>query len=496
MARQGTKIVRVAIYNEYWSTLGGGEQSALHIAAALQQEHDVYLLSPQPVHILELEEHCGQSLRDVKVLTVGSDRHSVECASVDFDVFINHSHQSTVRNFARYGVYQVMFPQKIQRHLLRTSNQKDAHAIDTIFGLDLELKGIDCFVSDGEAWFSINPERKLSSLSLLISTISDSRVTVTIIDSSNNSKSSEESFHVAAKMTSCEIDRLPPNCAVIIKSESPTDTKRVPFKLHCLIDQDDVSYSPTEIAKALPSKPESPAEFLQSYQSFVANSVYTKEWTSTYLGVPSTVIYPPVLSIESVSQRVPHVVSIGRFFEGQNVHSKNQLQMAQTFKKLPIELLNKWRLVLIGGTSRDHREYALRVRSETRGYPIDLYFNASRDVLLEQLKVGSIYWHLAGFGRDLDEHPEGAEHFGIAIVEAMGAGLIPLAFNAGGPKEILRNFPELLFNSLDELLEKTVRYMKLNDESMELRQRLIAETKRFSINNYHASWRNLIDGLN
>jgi glycosyltransferase involved in cell wall biosynthesis len=102
---------------------------------------------------------------------------------------------------------------------------------------------------------------------------------------------------------------------------------------------------------------------------------------------------------------------------------------------------------------------------------------------------------LTGYGQDLDAHPESAEHFGIAIVEAMSAGIIPLAFNAGGPREILARCPELLFNSLDELREKTVFYSRTNSETDELRRKLVAESELFNVKHYQSVWKAIINNL-
>ena len=42
---------RVAVYNLYWSTYGGGEQVAGAIAQALADDHEVVLLGPEPIDI-------------------------------------------------------------------------------------------------------------------------------------------------------------------------------------------------------------------------------------------------------------------------------------------------------------------------------------------------------------------------------------------------------------------------------------------------------------
>ena len=52
-----------------------------------------------------------------------------------------------------------------------------------------------------------------------------------------------------------------------------------------------------------------------------------------------------------------------------------------------------------------------------------------------QIRAASIYWHATGFGTSEQMQPSKQEHFGMSIVEAMSAGAVPIAFDAGGPRE-------------------------------------------------------------
>ena len=57
----------------------------------------------------------------------------------------------------------------------------------------------------------------------------------------------------------------------------------------------------------------------------------------------------------------------------------------------------------------------------------------------ELFAESSLFWHATGFGEDTETRPELAEHFGIAPVEAMAAGSVPLVVNKGGPAEIVEH---------------------------------------------------------
>jgi hypothetical protein len=67
----------------------------------------------------------------------------------------------------------------------------------------------------------------------------------------------------------------------------------------------------------------------------------------------------------------------------------------------------------------------------------------------------------------------------------MSAGLIPLVYSQGGPAEILSQFPELIYDSAEELVEKTLKLEKLN--LIQLRDRLIEESKKYNEQNFTRS---------
>ena len=146
-------------------------------------------------------------------------------------------------------------------------------------------------------------------------------------------------------------------------------------------------------------------------------------------------------------------------------HCKQQLKLVHAFKKMIERGLKDWKLVLIGGCDKENRDYALSVRQEASGFPIDVLLNCDIGTLNSYLEKASIYWHATGFGEDLQSHPERAEHFGIAPVEAMSAGAIPVVYSLGGPAEIVQGGENgFVFSSENELIERTFAITKFSDE--------------------------------
>lgn len=99
----------------------------------------------------------------------------------------------------------------------------------------------------------------------------------------------------------------------------------------------------------------------------------------------------------------------------------------------------------------------------------------------------AVYWHGTGLEADLDCQPEEAEHFGITIVEAMSAQCVPLAFNAGGPREfITHGVNGFLYGSREELAEMTCQ---LFAEEFAIQRRAIGRAAgqreaQFSVGNF------------
>jgi glycosyltransferase involved in cell wall biosynthesis len=92
------------------------------------------------------------------------------------------------------------------------------------------------------------------------------------------------------------------------------------------------------------------------------------------------------------------------------------------------------------------------------------------------LATASIYWHGGGFGEDPELHPERFEHFGIAVVEAMAAGAVPVVFSAAGPAEIVRHAIDgFHWKTLGELQAYT--RVLMNDETLRLKMSASAQER-------------------
>ena len=101
--------MKVAVYDRYWSTGGGGEKFAAGVAAALAPEHDVRLLAHDDVDLPWLGERLHLDLSGVGVDVLDDDL-GVARASSGYDLCVNASYLSWDANRARRGMFIVHFP--------------------------------------------------------------------------------------------------------------------------------------------------------------------------------------------------------------------------------------------------------------------------------------------------------------------------------------------------------------------------------------------------
>jgi glycosyltransferase involved in cell wall biosynthesis len=94
----------------------------------------------------------------------------------------------------------------------------------------------------------------------------------------------------------------------------------------------------------------------------------------------------------------------------------------------------------------------MKLLERCAGLPIHFHFDISELEKQRLLARATLYWHATGMGRKEPVDAYAFEHFGISVVEAMGAGCIPLCYAGGGPTEIIEfGRSGWLFDSPSEL---------------------------------------------
>lgn len=194
------------------------------------------------------------------------------------------------------------------------------------------------------------------------------------------------------------------------------------------------------------------------YSQFAADAVHDRLAEARMPPMPVTVLTPAVdLTSEPIRTTKSGIVSTGRFFAGD--HSKRQdLQIAAFRRLVESGMAEGVTLHLVGSSSSRpiHRQFLMRCMDLAEGLDVQFHVDAPLAEVTELYAASSVYWHSSGLGVDPRREPERCEHFGIAPIEAMAHGTIPLVVGNGGPASTVRDGVDgHHYNSVDELVERT-----------------------------------------
>lgn len=229
---------------------------------------------------------------------------------------------------------------------------------------------------------------------------------------------------------------------------------------------------------------------LSSYEAYVVYSDFTREnilkqLSSINLPIKDiNIIAPPVNLYESKNSTcnsLKTIITVGRFFIGG--HTKNQLELIRAFKTL-YELDSSYKLYIVGtlGPRACDRDYLIQCQEESEDMPIEIHLDATKETLESLYANSSIYWHGSGLAIDQNINPEQCEHFGITVIEAMSAGLIPFVVSNGGPSYIVKSeINGFQYVTRTELALGTLELGNMNwNEIDQLRKNAVSTAENFS----------------
>jgi glycosyltransferase involved in cell wall biosynthesis len=475
--------MKAAVFNAHWPTLGGGEQLAAGMAVALGYDHDVELLVPEPFDAAEASERLGVDVTPYPQREILPGARAFLDVTGEYDLLVNSSFTNMTANGAARSVYYVHFPvpypessavRRIIGSAMDPTPYRGCIERQTGFWLD-EFRGEGAWTKSKARMDLVVPRDVSWPLSFCLDArswppgrrphvdvrIADEPVFSGLLDGRRWIRRSVVGRGVA--------DPIPVQIlsdAFVPRLVLGTDDDRELGVIvsHARLGRPFGRLAPRYLHGGVSVLVREGTEFLDSYDVIVANSEYTAECVQRLWSRRATVLSPPVLMRETGAKR-PIILSVGRFFPSVSGHSKKQLELVQAFRLACERGLHGWELHLVGGCKPQERGYVEDVRRAAVGLPVQFHVNAPGDDVAELFATARLFWHAAGLGEDLARHPDRAEHFGITVVEAMSAGAVPLVFAHGGPAAIVHAHAcGLVYSSIEELAEETLRLVRTPDE--------------------------------
>jgi glycosyltransferase involved in cell wall biosynthesis len=216
----------------------------------------------------------------------------------------------------------------------------------------------------------------------------------------------------------------------------------------------------------------------------LTNSRFSASIIERFLSVEAIVLYPPVniekyLTLSKHGDRENIVVTISRIEPMKNLDIITDI--ARKVKEARFVIL---------GSMQSNSYYAhlmRRIRMLNLEGRVKILIDASEELKMEILKKAKIYLH-----------PSKCEHFGIAVVEAMVAGLIPVVHRSGGPWTDIVEFGNygFGFSSLEEAEYIIQSLTHLSEgELRTIRKRVAERVKTFSYESFLKRFNTIIDNL-
>lgn len=425
------------IYDKWYSTLGGGEVVASHLALTLHQlGYQTTIISGFPVSLEKIQTIQGLDLSSINFAQSFNDQLKINLLTSGADIFINCSFWDYSTSLAKKNYYYCFFPSPLK-------NQTFKKILTSL------IQPYERITDHQYLLYELDPQtnyRLKFSIQLPYFTKLILQKYQPILD---NAKiiSSRVYFNHSNNKIYYQYQYQPLTNSITINSLGPISLYRYPFqnKIFSLLRSGTFFNQHKNISK---------------FDKIFATSNFVKYWIKRYWHINATTLYPPVpLLSPGNSPRKNQICSIGRFTKKGN-NKKHEI-MILAFKKLVDNGLLGWELHLAGGLGQEpsSQQYAQSLQQQIGNYPIYLHFSPSRKELEKMLHHSKIYWHAAGFGLNKNRHPEQFEHFGITPLEGISAGCLPIVFQGGGLTEIITvsglDENKHTFGTIEELITRT-----------------------------------------
>lgn len=506
------------VYDKWLQSIGGGEVVACNLAKVLLDEgYRVLLISGKKVSKRSIQEKLNIDISGVEVMEIWNDESEIKKLTKNKDLFVNITYADYTYGYAKRNIYYAHFPTQPYKSLEDYFMIKIILPLASKFIKPVELMSETdvTMLEEGGLAYLLKDSNKIAISYLEIDKLYFVEFKLFITDFSKLVLEACQVSMDKAEIISQEVRikhhdnqvvfvlKFKPKSSTIFVNLSFNKTQinnldinnAKPLPHFLPYSQENLLYNnkfylvyprvkvwsvgeaiPKNIYQRICSRLRAGIfsnilERLKTYQVIVSHSDYVKRWIGSYWHMEAKVIYPPVeMLFEKYridhGQRKNWICSVGRFFT--LGHGKKQEVMIKAFKQLYDLGYKNWQLHLAGGVGNEPSslEFVNYLEKEAKGYPIFFHFNSSRKEIENLYLKSKIYWHAAGYGENESKNPVKFEHFGIAPVEAVSAGCIPILFNGGGLAEIIEiiklSKQKHTFKKIDHLVENTISIINKN----------------------------------
>jgi len=214
--------------------------------------------------------------------------------------------------------------------------------------------------------------------------------------------------------------------------------------------------------------------------TLLTNSNWTADVVESIYGTRPRVVYPP-LDTEAFGAGTPWedrqsgFVSVGRL-----TPAKNVLRNVEIVRQL-YDRGHDVHLHLVGPTATDHEHYRREIERKAAEHEfVHLDGRLDRDEMID-----TITSHRYGL------HGKKYEHFGIAVAELVAGGTIPFIRNASGQREVVNEQEEIMYDTVEDAVEKIERVLESADEQRRIRDDLPDVERQFG----RARFKNTVQDL-
>jgi glycosyltransferase involved in cell wall biosynthesis len=209
----------------------------------------------------------------------------------------------------------------------------------------------------------------------------------------------------------------------------------------------------------------------------LANSAFVAGKIKEVHGTESAILYPPVpggFPEIAWEHKRPSIVAVGRMSPCKRWG--RAVDIVDRVRRAGVDL----EFILIA--HRDDPDYGRRIAALAESRPwFRILWDLSREQLARELAA-----HRYGI------HTMEGEHFGIAVAEMLGAGVIPFVHDSGGPPEIVDGRSELLFRDPAEAAGKIAAVVANPVLERELFEFVLARRRCFSAGRFTGALRDLV----